>query len=59
MPSQDQKKTVCERTDREESVWEFTVCVFVCDGGRELEREREKEIKRDMGIKEREEKRGW
>lgn len=34
-------------------------CLCVCDGRRELGREREEEIKRDMGVKEREEKRGW
>lgn len=63
MQSHGQRKIVCERTDREESVCEFTVCVFVCmrvcDKGRELDREWEGEIKRDMGKREREEMRGW
>lgn len=35
------------------------VCVRVCDKGRELDREWEEEIKRDMGKREREEMRGW
>lgn len=34
-------------------------CVCVCDKGREPETEREEEIKREIGIREREEMRGW
>lgn len=48
-----------KRTDREKRVCEFTVCVCVCDKGQELETEREEEIKREIGIREREEMRGW